>query len=315
MRGWRVLSGAVLAMVLALGAERAAAQSHPVTFSMQSILNGFFGETGIVRFDFYDAAFVPEAEAFDAEVVLADEDGTILARHPFRQYYELEDQVFAQVSVVGPAEVQLVEPGLYNIFFLVEGEIVTRMPFVLHEAGDGGDPFTSERSWSFDGFWRQLGYLTEASSAGYQGPEVTFWTGGLDLADPDTPEAVVAVLYDGADVLFHSKRSAGVISPGRFARQSFHLFHPHDANAEANAEVMTMADLTARDGDYVLRVLRRADNAVIRAFHITVENGAVRQHPRAILGYEPQMDFLLPRVTRHGQSLYGLVEAVWLKSR
>jgi len=76
-----------------------------------------------------------------------------------------------------------------------------------------------------------------------------------------------------------------------------------------------MADLTARDGDYVLRVLRRSDNAAIRAFHLTVENGAVRQHARAVLGYEPQMDFLLPRVTRHGQSLYGLIEAVWLESR
>lgn len=77
----------------------------------------------------------------------------------------------------------------------------------------------------------------------------------------------------------------------------------------------TLEDLTARDGSYVLRVFRRSDDAVIRAFHLTVENGEVRQHPRAVLGYEPQMDFLLPRVTRHGQSLCGLIEAVWLESR
>ena len=282
---------------------------------MQSILNGFFGETGIVRFDSYDAAFVPPAEAFDAEVVLADAAGTILARHPFRQYYELEDQVFARVGLVGPAEVQLSQPGLYNIFFVVGGEVMTRMPFVLREAGDGGDPFAPDESWSFDGFWRQLGYMTEASSAGHQGPEFTFWAGGLDLADPATGEPVVAGLYDGAALIFHSKLPAGHIAPGRFARQSFHLFQPYDENAEADAPVMTIDDLTARDGDYVLRVFRRSDNAVIRAFHLTVENGEVRQHPRAVLGYEPHMDFLLPRVTRHGQSLYGLVEAIWLESR
>jgi hypothetical protein len=315
MRFWRSVVGAVLAMALLAGAERAAAQSYPVTFSMQSIMEGFFGETGLVSFRDYDAAFVPAEGELQAEVVLADADGAVLARHPFFDSYRMQTQVFARIGVVGPAEAQLSEPGIYNIFFLVDGEIATRMPFVLNAAGDGSDPFDPEKTYSYDGFWRQLGYMTPPGTGGFQGPTFTFWTGGLDLADPENGEGFVAALYQGDEVLFHSKRTTGHIATGAFKRSTFNLFHPHEAGREANAVVFSSEDLAALDGDYVLRVFRQSDDAVIRAFRLTVAGGELQQHERAVLGYEPQMDFILPRVPRAGSNTYEMVEAIWFESR
>jgi hypothetical protein len=303
-----------LALALLVAPVAAAAQSYPVAFGMQSVLDTFFGEDGLVAFREYDAAFVPEG-GMQAEVVLADAEGTILARHPFLGSYSLTSQVFARIGVAGPAELRLAEPGLYNIFFLVDGEIATRMPFILNEASDGSDPFDPARSWAVDGLWRQLGYMTAPAGSGWPGPQFTFWTGGADLADPLAADAFVAALYQDDAVLFHGWRSSGAINPGRFTRTTFPLFHPHGEREEANAPVFSMDDLAALDGDYMLRVFRRSDDRLIRAFHLTVRDGKLQQHPRAALGYEPRMDFLLPRVPKAGSTIYEMVEAIWLESR
>jgi hypothetical protein len=107
----RMMAGLALLAALLWGPERAGAQSYPVTFCMQSVMETFFGETGVVGFREYDAAFVPEG-GMSAEVVLADAEGTILARHPFLDGYRFTSQVFARIGVVGPAEAQLTEPGV-----------------------------------------------------------------------------------------------------------------------------------------------------------------------------------------------------------
>lgn len=311
----RILVGAALLLAVLAGPERAGAQSYPVSFGLQSVMETFFGETGIVSFREYDAAFVPAEGELRAEVVLADAEGTIIARHSLFDTYQLTAQVFARIGVVGPAEVQLTEPGIYNIFFVVDGEIATRMPFVLKEAADGSDPFDPAKTFTVDGFWRQLGYMSQPETSGFQGPEFTFWTGGPDLADPAQGEGYVAALYRGEELLFHSRRTTGHIAPGRFTRTSFNLFHPHGEREEANARVFSMADLATLDGAYVLRVFRRSDNQLIRAFHLTVADGKLQQHERAVLGYQPQMDFILPRVPRHGANIYEMVEAIWFESR
>lgn len=305
-----------VALVLTLLATpiAAMAQAYPVAFGMQGVLDTFFGEDGVVAFREYDAAFVPEG-GMSAEVILADAEGTILARHPFHASYSLTSQVFARLGVIGPAELRLAEPGLYNIFFLVDGEIATRMPFLLNEASDGSDPFDPTRTWTVEGLWGQLGYMTQPDGGGWQGPTFTFWTGGPDLVDPQLADAYVAALYQGDQLLFHGKRSSGAINPGRFTRTSFPLFHPHGEREEANAPVFAMDDLAALDGDYVLRIFRKSDDRLIRAFHLTVRDGKLQQHERAALGYEPRMDFLLPRVPRAGSNTYEMVEAIWFESR
>ncbi len=310
----KMMAGLALLAALLSGPERAEGQSYPVTFGLQGIMDTFMGETGVVRFGEYDAAFVP-AEGLNAEVVLADAEGAILARHPLQGGYQATSQVFARIGVVGPAEATLGQPGVYNIFFLVDGEIVTRMPFVLKEAAVGSDPFDPQKTWTVDGFWRQLGYMTEPGTGGWQGPQFTFWTGGPDLADPATGEGYVAALYQGEQILFHGKRTTGHIAPGRFTRTSFPLFHPHGEREAANAAVFSMDDLAALDGEHVLRVFRQSDNALIRAFRLTVRDGKLMQHTRAVLGYQPQMDFILPRVPRAGSNVYEMVEAIWFESR
>ncbi len=301
-------------LALALAPLAAAAQDYPVTFGMQTAMETYFGEDGIVSFGEYDAAFVP-AEGLNAEVALADEAGNVLGRFPFHDSYRFQDKVFARIGVVGPADVQLDTPGIYNIFFLVDGEIATRLPFVLHEASDGSDPFDPEKTWTVDGFWRQLGYMTELNSSAGPAPRFTFWTGGVDLAEGATGDGYIASLVRDGEVIAHSKRTTGHIPSGRFARSSFELFHPHGEQETPNAEIVTLADLEGQpDGELLLRIFRSSDNALIRVFHLNMAGGVLQQHERAVLGYEPQMDFILPRVVRAGANAYELVEATWFES-
>ncbi|MEZ5906361.1 MAG: hypothetical protein R3C69_15120 [Geminicoccaceae bacterium] len=298
----------------ALAPLAAAAQSYPVTFGMQTAMETFFGEDGIVSFGEYDAAFVPP-DGLAAEVVLADEAGNVLGRFPFHDSYRFQDKVFARIGVVGPADVQLDTPGIYNIFFLVDGEIATRLPFVLKQASDGSDPFDPEKTWTVDGFWRQLGYMTEQNSSAGPAPRFTFWTGGVDLPEGASGDGYVASLVRDGEVIAHSKRTTGHIPSGRFTRTTFELFHPHGEKETPNAEVVTLADLaTQPDGELLLRIFRTSDNALIRVFHLNMAGGTLQQHQRAVLGYEPQMDFILPRVVRAGANAYELVEATWFES-
>ena len=76
-----------------------------------------------------------------------------------------------------------------------------------------------------------------------------------------------------------------------------------------------LGDLTDKDGELVLRVFRTSDDGLIRAFRLPIAAGKLQQHPRAVLGYEPQMDFILPRVPEPGGSSYELIEAFWFESR
>ncbi|MEZ5864957.1 MAG: hypothetical protein R3D25_13180 [Geminicoccaceae bacterium] len=250
-----------------------------------------------------------------AEVALADEAGNVLGRFPFHDSYRFQDKVFARIGVVGPADVQLDTPGVYNIFFLVDGEIATRLPFVLKAASDGSDPFDPEKTWTVDGFWRQLGYMTEQNSSAGPAPRFTFWTGGVDLPEGASGDGYVASLVRDGEVIAHSKRTTGHIPPGRFARTTFELFHPHGEKETPNAE----SHHPRRHGGparrrALLRIFRRRQRAHHASSTLNMAGGTLQQHERAVLGYEPQMDFILPRVVRAGSNTYELVEATWFES-
>ncbi|MEZ5858216.1 MAG: hypothetical protein R3D28_04305 [Geminicoccaceae bacterium] len=158
--------------------------------------------------------------------------------------------------------------------------------------------------------------MTEQNSSAGPAPRFTFWTGGVDLPEGASGDGYVASRSsrDG-EVIAHSKRTTGHIPSGRFTRTTFELFHPHGEKETPNAEVVTLADLaTQPDGELLLRIFRTSDNALIRVFHLNMAGGTLQQHQRAVLGYEPQMDFILPRVVRAGANAYELVEATWFES-
>lgn len=315
----RALSIAVLvalaATMLAAGttAKPALAQDYAPAVDFEDLMDSYFGDDdGYVSFGKYDLAFPPEGKA-RAIVGLVNAAGEVIAQYPIFEDYAIREGVFAKMAVQGPAGVQLTEPGIYTIVFVFDGKPITRFPFALKQAGNGADPFAPDKTYAFDGYWRTLAYFTYGSFKDEPIPVLSVWLGGPDMTDPTNHEEFFkASLHRDGELLAHSKRNTSAFNSGHFEREEVLLFHPHEVKQSPNATYFTVKELV--DGDYELKVSREADDALLRHFKFTVAEGKIQQIPRARLGYEPAVDFILPRVTKKGSTGYEFVEAIWIGS-
>jgi hypothetical protein len=282
-------------------------------FDFQNIMDTYFDDTsGLISFGDYTVAFAPEGE-FNGGVAVLNASGEIIGQHAFFPEYQNREGVFARVRAVGPADVALSEPGYYTIVFVVDRQPVTRFLVRLEESSGGDDPFNSEKTYRFDGYWRTLAYFTTDSYRDMPIPVLNLWMGGRDLVDGRRDSFFVS-LYRGRALLAHSKRTLTTIQPGHFRRTTVNLFHPHTQQQEANAPYFAMTDLLV-DGEYEIRVTRASDSEPLRTYAFSVADGNVVELDRAALDYEPAVDVLLPRVLRSGATGLEMVEATWIQSQ
>jgi hypothetical protein len=289
--------------------------AHAPAVEWESILDTFFhNDNGTIRLDQYVIAFAPESE-LKAEVVVMGEDRKVRARFPFHTDVSVRDGAFARARVQGPAEVQLKEPGLYNLIFTVNGKPATAFAFQLKDAGSGGDELNPTKAFHFDGLWRQYAHLTMRTFKDQQIPELTFWVGGLDLpAGAKKGMYRVALLRDGKEVA-HSKTGVGNIAPGHFKRTKIDLWHPHEDKATANAKAFALTDWLGADGKHELRVTRKEDGETIRTFPFEVAGGNIKPLPQTELKHEPAVAYIVPRVGKKNVNVFEMTEAIWLQGK
>ncbi len=302
-----------LLVVLLLASLVLAADKPSPVVDFDSAMETFFAEdSGLVDFRDYVIVFAPEGE-LRADVALFDSKGKELARFPFLGDYRMRAGVFAKAGVRGPANVKLDTPGEYTIVWSIDAAPVTRMPFILESTGAGDDPFKPDKTFRVDGPWRTLAHLTTRMFKDQVIPVFNLWVGGKDLADAKARDSYLAALYrnGGSQPVAHGRLEGTFIPPGKFARSTFELFHPHDKKGEATAKLFAMKDLVA-DGSYTLRLTRKSDNAVIREFHFTAADGAIRPMDRALPDHRPRTEYLAPRVKKKGAGNFAVVEAIWL---
>lgn len=301
----------LLATALLMGRTAIAQQYSPAVI-FESMMDSFFGDTnGIVVFGDYDLAFAPEGPA-NAIVGLVDSNNNVLAQYNIFPDYRVREGVFARMMVQGPADVHLTEPGRYTMIFVFNGEPISRFPFLLRQTGDGEDPFDPEKTYAFDGYWRTLAHITTGSFKDEPIPVFSMWLGGLDMPAPDTfQEFYVANLYRDGALVAHSKNQTSFFSNGHFERREMILYHPHDEKQAPNAQPLTMKEMLI-DGTYVLDVARASDGAKLRKFLFSVADGEIQPLPRTQLGFDPAVDYMVPRVTKKGSTMFEFVEAIWI---
>ncbi len=290
----------------------AVAQDYPPAVIFETMMDSFFGDTnGLVVFGNYDLAFAPEGPA-NAMVGLIDSNNNVLAQYDIFPDYRVREGVFARMMVQGPADVQLTEPGTYTMVFVFNNEPISRFPFLLRQTGDGEDPFDPEKTYAFDGYWRTLAHITMSTFKDEPIPIFSMWLGGLDMPAPDTFQEyfVANLLRDGA-LVAHSKNQTSFYSNGHFERREVTLYQPHDEQQAANAIPLTMNEMLV-DGTYVLDVARASDGAKLRKFVFAVADGAIQPLPRTQLGFDPAVDYMVPRVTKKGSTMFEFVEAIWI---
>jgi hypothetical protein len=290
----------------------ATAQENRPAVIYEGMMDGYFGEDdGYVAFDTFDLVFAPEGQ-IDAAVGLVNAEGEVLAQFPIYPDYKVREGVFGRVQVVGPAGVQLTEPGLYTMVVVLNGQPISRFPFLLQQTGDGSDPYNPQITYVFDGYWRTLAHITLDNVNDDPRPVFSIWLMPVDMPAPDAfQEAFEADLTRDGTLIGHAKRNSSTFGKGDFGRQEVLIFQPHDVKDEANAIPLNMADLSV-DGGYELKVTRSSDGALLRDFSFDVASGEILPLPATQLGFEPVTDFIAPRVTRKGSTVYEFEEAIWI---
>lgn len=292
----------------------AAAHAAPQpAFDFESLLNiSFDDESGTISFTEYDLVFAPDGQ-LNAAVAVTDANGKVIQSFQFFPDYRWREGVFARASVKGPADVTLTQPGVYNIIFVVNGEMATRLAVALEQTSEGDDPFNPVKTYRFYGLWQVYAYLTMRKWGEGNYPQLTFWVGGRDLAeDTDRDQFFVTLARDG-EVLGHSKRTQGHIGEGHYKRVDADIYLPHERTREANA-MLVPTDEWTKDGEYVLTVTRKSDGAVIRRYGYTAQDGKIRPLEKTKLGFEPRIDYMVPRVQDRNTQQYDFEEAIWIKS-
>ncbi|MCC5787964.1 MAG: hypothetical protein JJU33_14825 [Phycisphaerales bacterium] len=303
----------VALFVVCVALPAAHARPKPA-FLLDSMLDQIYfdDESGLIRFSDMNLAFAPE-DGLNASVVVVNAENTVVQRFEFFPDYRLHDGVFATAMVRGPAEVTLTEPGVYNIVCLVDGEMATRLPVVLEQVSEGDDPFDPVKKYEFFGLWRTYGYLTIDENDAGKFPKLSFWAGGRDLAEGEQSDRFRVVLKRDGEVVAHSRHTQGHIAKGHYKRVEITIHKPHEERDVTNAPRSPLSDWT-QDGEYELLVTRNSDGRLIRRFRFTAKDGEIEELPNTKLGYEPRIDYIVPRVPVRGVTTFRLESAIWIRS-
>jgi hypothetical protein len=290
------------------------AQQYTPTFDFEQVLNTYFDdESGLISFQNYRVIFAPEG-AFNGLVAVLDSANKIIASFPFYKEYRPKNGIYARVQVQTPADVTLTKPGIYTLVYVVDGKPVTRLPVRLELASAGKDPFNPGKKYRYDGFWRTFAFITMGTYKGEKFPLLNYWLGGKDLTAGKDRGRPFVTLYRDGKMVAHSQKTQGHFMTGHFDRAKINLYHPHKEGKEANAKAFLLNDWLV-DGKYEIRVTRQSDGAMIRSFDFKVINGKFEEHPRTKFGYQPQTDYIAPRVQKKGSTILELTEAIWIQDR
>ena len=312
---WVRLRIAFVMLYLVCGS--ALAQQSPA-FLFEPMLDTYFDDrSGLIVFHAanYHLAFPPD-EPLNAVVAVVDDSDTVVASFPFQQRLgpRTRNGVIASVGVEGTAEVNLTEPGVYNIVYLVDGIPVSRLPVVLERLEIGDDPFERETVYRYYGLWQLYAHITNDTWKDENWPQLTFWAGIRDFAETSHRMNFFVEMKRDGEVVAHSKRPAGSVPYNHYRRVEAHLYQPHEQKYGYNAIPFTESEWK-RDGDYEITVTRTSDGQVLRTFHYTAKNGFIQPLPETRPGFEPAIDYRVPRVIVKGSTGMEFTEAVWIKSR
>lgn len=298
----------------AIGLTSTTTTAPPPAFVYDTILNTYFDdESGLIRISDIDLAFAPEGE-INAAVAVVNSDNTVIKSYKFYTEPRWREGVFARLTEVGPADITLTEPGVYNIVFLIDGKPVTRLPVVLEQTSEGDDPFDPKKTYRFYGLWQIYGYLTMSEWKDEPVPELNLWLGGKDLPEGKDKDMFTATLKRDGEAVAHSKRTQGYFSDGHYEITKIKLYHPHTERESPNAMPFMLSDWTETDGDYKLDITRKSDGKLIRSFTVTVKDGKIENLPATKLDFEPHIDYIVPRALNRGSGHYKFLEAIWLIS-
>lgn len=290
----------ILPALISLAALPAAAQ-RPGT-DVSTLLNQrFYPSSGDFGADGLQMLFLPPGAS--PSLVVTNAAGRTVSEMPLG-VGDTGLPVFSIVGPQGPNGVHVEEPGTYTMSLMVDGESVGAITYTL-VADQSTDPFNPGTTWSAEGPWRTLAYLSQQTARPTEGLEFDYW---VSTRETGGRAATIALsLRRGGEEVAHSRSDYTV-------RNANWVYFDHDLVQPGegfNRAPFTTSDLAAHDGRYDLVVL--ANGAPLKTYTVTVEGGQVRPHSRSALDHEPRSGFLSPRLMKILNSNAVTVDAYWVE--
>ena len=293
--------------ILLFGAGAAAAQNNP-SVSLNSFLQYPTYPNGSIAIQPTDLAFAPDR--LNARVVIRKASGGSVASHKFYEDYRMKAQVFGRMM---PAQspVEQLAPGDYVIEYYVSGKLVTAIPFSVQTDSVSNDPFNPGTSYKFMGPWQKWAYLAPHSGSANAAAAIYFWGGKQDMPAGSRAGGFTAKVYRNGKLIAHSNPRTGNLGAKGMHRRNAFFQVPHAANKSHQARNVTLAELS-QPGSYRVDVVLNEGGKVIRSYSYTAAGGKITPHPRAVLGYQPQADYIFPRAPDPRSSSYEWREVHWI---
>lgn len=292
-------------------ASPARAEAPQPTFDFERLLNTkTFFNGGNFQLQDLVMGFAPESST--TEISLYNDKREVVARQTAFEGYQGRDGVWAIVRPK-PEQIRLETPGIYQLVFSVDGVPATRFPFRLVQTSAGDDPFNPEKKYAFDGYWKRLATVRlkpyDFKRVGHW-PLMTAWFGELDLPEGKNKDGFEADLIHNGKLVAQADRRGGFIAREHYRPREIKLLHPHAPNEKTNAPPYLLEDYA--DGDYELRLTRHSDRNVFRNYRFKVTQGKLVHMDRSALGYQPAIDYLLPRGMLGRKAKTTMEEIYWI---
>ncbi|HEX5709061.1 MAG TPA: hypothetical protein VFX96_17300 [Pyrinomonadaceae bacterium] len=308
---------ALMAVALLASASVSSGQTAPQTYKpaieYQSFMQlRFYENQGGFLVEDLEVVFPPAANQ-KATFVVARASGEVVARVPLRLETPLASYtafgMFKPDGVPGNAAVG--EPGDYVLSVQIDGKPITTLPFSMKRE-QSSDPFNPTTTFVREGPWRDLAYFSNRPEVPDSHLEFNWWTSMRELpaGSGNRPLVTLHIMHGAQEIA--ATRSPVVVSQTdwQFFYQEFHF------PAEKQVRWMTLADLTKRDGEYT--VVAKVNGKPFKSYRAEVRGGQLQRHARNRLGFEPQTDFISPRLvdtSSRSTSSYAMRDTYWVTKK
>jgi len=298
----------VLAIGLLLAAFTVRAQTYKPAVDYSSLMNlRFYEGNGGFYVDHLQLIFPPQSPQ-PYYFVIMTESGKVLQSVPLRIEKWQQFPMFDGLRIKGSPVVQVGKPGKYNLAVTMGKTPLTILPFSM-QVSKNNDPFNPQQTFVRDGLWSALAYLSRKTDRPDAPLFFNWWTNLREYGLSGGNAKCTVELMIG-NTTFAEVVSDVVVSSVNWQFFSRRLRTPKNKGKKN----LTLAMLTAKDGDYRLRVT--ANGKTVKSYKLGVQNGQVQPLPFNNLNYEPHANFISPRIidTSDGSgSSYKMLDAFWVQ--
>jgi len=207
-----------------------------------------------------------------------------------------------------PGHMSLGEAGNYVIGVFSGRQLLTSLTFTM-KVEESGDPFNPGKTFTRDGPWAGLAYLSHPVDDQEKRLSFNWWTNLREMPDGTRAAKCTAHLMAGDDEIATTAPASVHVGSA-----NWRFFHRRLVQTGSRGRPLSLADLTGRDGEY--RMVLKADGKPVKTYGVVVNRGSLQRLDHSRLDYEPHNLFLSPRIvdTSPENNHDFMIDAYWVKT-